>query len=163
MVDLLNVYEVNRKDCARILLNDLPKWLPAGTFKPAAPAANAARTAEGENDNGMVTEESTIMKENSLMDVILSQMLATPSSPQRSIYYYSLITELCKLSPSTVAPALGKCIRKLYAGLGLSDAEAGPEAVVLGPEGIRRYSDWMATHLSNFGFHWRWPEWCVYH
>lgn len=161
VVDVLNVYEVNRKDCARILLNDLPKWLPEGTFKPPTPAGGAAAPAEAE-DAGMTTEQASISKEHTLMDVILSQMLATPSSTQRSIYYYSLITELCKLSPATVAPALGKCIRKLYAGLGLSDEEAGPEAVVLGPEGIRRYSDWMATHLSNFGFHWRWPEWYVY-
>lgn len=160
MADLLNVFEINRKDCARILLNDLPKWLPESTFKPAASAGNASE-ADNADDTGMTTEQSTIIKEHTLMDVILSQMLATPSSVQRSIYYYSLITELCKLSPSTVAPALGKCIRKLYAGLGLSDEEAGPEAVVLGPEGIRRYSDWMATHLSNFGFHWRWQEWCV--
>lgn len=156
MVDILNVYEVNRKDCARILLNDLPKWLPEGVFKPSAKPANAEPTSTDE----MTTEsQSTIIKENTLMDVILSQMLSTPNSVQRSIYYYSLITELCKLSPSTVAPALGKCIRKLYAGLGLSDEEAGKDVIVLGPEGIRRYSDWMATHLSNFGFHWRWPEW----
>lgn len=161
MLDILNVYEVNRKDCARILLNDLPKWLPEGTFKPPAPAAGTAPAAVEGDGNGMTTDQSTIVKENTLMDVILSQMLATPASVQRSIYYYSLITELCKLSPSTVAPALGKCIRKLYAGLGLSDEEAGPEVIVLGFEGIRRYSDWMATHLSNFGFHWRWTEWYV--
>lgn len=153
MVDVLNVYEVNRKDCARILLNDLPKWLPEGTFKLAQTPATASA-------DEMNTEVSTtIIKEHTLMDVILSQMLATPTSTQRSIYYYSLITELCKLSPSTVAPALGKCIRKMYTGMGLSDEEAGSEVIVLGPEGIRRYSDWMATHLSNFGFHWRWPEW----
>lgn len=164
MQDIINVYEINRKDCARIILNDLPKWLPQGTFKNAsAPAAApAAGEATESNMEKQKAEETTVIKEHTIMDVILSQLFATPTSPHRSIYYYSLITELCKLSPSTVAPALGKCIRKVYAGMGLSDEEAGPEAIVLGPEAIRRFSDWMATHLSNFGFHWRWPEWYVY-
>lgn len=29
--DLIDIYEVNRKECARILL-DLPRWLRRGTF-----------------------------------------------------------------------------------------------------------------------------------
>ena len=122
MDDILNVYEVNRKHCARILLDDLPKWLHEGTIEPATAKLGTAAGAEPSADE-MSTDsaQSTIIKENTLMDVILSEMLSTPNSPQRSIYYYSLITELCKLSPSTVAPSLGKCIRKLYAGLGLSE------------------------------------------
>ena len=34
--------------------------------------------------------------------------------PESSIHYIALITELCKLSPSTVGPAVGKSIHKLY-------------------------------------------------
>lgn len=31
--DVIDIFEVNRKECARLLL-ELPKWLPRGTFKP---------------------------------------------------------------------------------------------------------------------------------
>ena len=31
--DVIDIFEVNRKECARLLL-EIAKWLPAGTFKP---------------------------------------------------------------------------------------------------------------------------------
>ena len=52
--------------------------------------------------------------------------------------------ELCKLSPPTIGPAVGKSIRKIYNACsdGL-DLEAG-----------RRF----AVHMSNFGLQWVWKE-----
>ena len=38
-----------------------------------------------------------------------------PESTYKAIYYIALITELCKSSPTTVGPAVGKSIRRLYA------------------------------------------------
>jgi nuclear cap-binding protein subunit 1 len=72
-----------------------------------------------------------------------------PESASKSMYYSALVVELCKLSPSTIGPAVGKSIRKLYNTLsdGL-DVEAG-----------RRFAEWFATHMSNFGFQWVWKEW----
>ena len=75
-----------------------------------------------------------------------------PESSSKSIYYTSLITELCKLSPSTVGPAVGKSIRKLY--ISLSEG--------LDVEVARRFAEWFAVHMSNFGFQWVWKEWCVF-
>lgn len=39
--DVIDIFEVNRKECARLLL-ELPKWLPQGTFKarPGVPIEN---------------------------------------------------------------------------------------------------------------------------
>ena len=39
LLDLLDIFEVNRKECARLLL-EFPKWNLRGTFKarPGAPA-----------------------------------------------------------------------------------------------------------------------------
>lgn len=82
-----------------------------------------------------------------------------PFSPIRpAVYYSSLVAELCRLSPATVAPALGKCVRRLFAGLGESSGEEG-ETVILEAEGMRRFADWFAVHLSNFGFLWVWKDW----
>ena len=72
--------------------------------------------------------------------------------------YSTLLVELCKLSPGTVAPAMGKCVRKLYAGLGAPADFVGPR---LDADGARRFADWFSVHLSNFNFQWRWNEWYV--
>lgn len=78
------------------------------------------------------------------------------------MYYYSVLTELCRISPQTIAPSLGKSIRKLYAALG-TDRDAAEESVgpVLDAEGVRRLADWFSIHLSNYGFMWGWNDWCA--
>jgi len=78
--------------------------------------------------------------------------MVLPEAEHKSIYYIALITELCKLSPSTVGPAVGKSIRKLYSLL--SDG--------LDSEASRRFAEWFAVHMSNFGFQWVWKEWYVF-
>lgn len=48
--DIINLYEINRKECATILL-DLPKWLAPGTFKPKiAPAEDEEDDASVKSD-----------------------------------------------------------------------------------------------------------------
>jgi hypothetical protein len=82
---------------------------------------------------------------------ILGSQFLLPESLIKPIYYIALITELCKLSPQTVGPAVGKSIRKLY----------GYCANGLDVEILRRFSEWFSVHMSNFGFQWVWKEWSV--
>ena len=82
---------------------------------------------------------------------ILGALLLLPEPAHKSVYYVALITELCKLSPSTVGPAVGKSIRKLYGFL----------ADGLDVELACRFGDWFAIHMSNFNFQWVWKEWYV--
>lgn len=69
----------------------------------------------------------------------------------KPIYYTALITELCKVSPQTVGPAVGKSICKIY----------GYCANGLDVEILRRFAEWFSVHMSNFGFQWVWKEWSV--
>jgi nuclear cap-binding protein subunit 1 len=46
---------------------------------------------------------------------------------------------------------VGKSIRRLYNSL--SDG--------LDVDVARRFAEWFAVHMSNFGFQWVWKEWCV--
>jgi nuclear cap-binding protein subunit 1 len=62
----------------------------------------------------------------------------------------SLLREVVTLSPSTVAPAMGKSVRRVYGAMRTGRAEG---------EVIRRFADWFSVHLSNFGFQWGWKEW----
>ncbi|KAI0761765.1 armadillo-type protein [Irpex lacteus] len=63
-------------------------------------------------------------------------------TPHKSVYYVALITELCKLSPSTVGPALYGFLADGF------DVELAC-----------RFGDWFAIHMSNFNFQWVWKEW----
>lgn len=82
---------------------------------------------------------------------ILGSQFILPESPIKPMYYTALITELCKLSPQTVGPAVGKSIRKIY----------GYCANGLDVEVLYRFAEWFSVHMSNFGFQWVWKEWFV--
>jgi nuclear cap-binding protein subunit 1 len=144
LLDIIDIYEVNRKECARILL-EFSKWTPPGTFrsKPNPPPGIQIPDPVPGKDWQL---------ENTVVDNVLGSMYALPDSRQRSMYYIALITELCKLSPSTVGPAVGKSIRKLYNFLGDGlDVEIG-----------HKFADWFSAHMSNFNFQWVWKEWFVF-
>ncbi|KAJ7727907.1 armadillo-type protein [Mycena metata] len=120
ILDILDIFEVNRKECARLLL-EYPKWTIPGTFKP--------------KPGGTTVPEPVAGKDWQLESTIIENVLGA---------YF-----LCKLSPSTVGPAVGKSIRRLYGTLGEG----------LDVEVARRFAEWFAVHMSNFGFQWVWKEW----
>ncbi|PFH50582.1 hypothetical protein AMATHDRAFT_144777 [Amanita thiersii Skay4041] len=138
LLDLIDIFEVNRKECARLLL-EYPKWNLPGTFKPKPGAPVEMEPVPGKD----------WQLESTILETILGAYLILPEATHKSLYYISLITELCKLSPSTVGPALGKSIRKVYTLL--SDG--------LDVDAARRFADWFAVHMSNFNFQWVWREW----
>ncbi|KDQ65071.1 hypothetical protein JAAARDRAFT_247138 [Jaapia argillacea MUCL 33604] len=140
LIDMVDIFEVNRKECARLLL-EFPKWTLPGTFKPrpGAPAESHPEPVVGKD----------WQLESTLIEICLGALLVLPQSAHNTIYYVALITEICKLSPSTVGPAVGKSIRRLYNAL----------ADGLDVELARRFAEWFAMHMSNFGFQWVWKEW----
>ncbi|CCM03975.1 uncharacterized protein FIBRA_06131 [Fibroporia radiculosa] len=137
ILDLIDIFEVNRKECARLLL-EFPKWTLPGTFKPR-PGAPPQEPLAGKD----------WQLESTVIEVILGSVFLIPESAHKPVYYFALITELCKLSPTTVGPAVGKSIRKLYSLL----------ADGLDVDLSRRLAEWFAVHMSNFGFQWVWKEW----
>ncbi|KAF8632011.1 hypothetical protein AX17_004954 [Amanita inopinata Kibby_2008] len=138
LLDIVNIFEVNRKECARLLL-EYPKWSPPGTFKPKPGAPVELDPVPGKE----------WQLESTVLEVILGASLVLPEPTHKPLYYCGLITELCKLSPSTVGPAVGKSIRKLYGFLSEG----------LDVDAARRFADWFAVHMSNFNFQWVWKEW----
>ncbi|KAI0772512.1 cap binding protein 80-PB [Trametes elegans] len=137
LIDIVDIFEVNRKDCARLLL-EYPKWTLPGTFKPR-PGAPPQSPMEGKD----------WQLESTVLETILGATFLLPEATYKTIYYIALITELCKSSPQSVGPAVGKSIRRLYALL----------ADGLDVEVSHRFAEWFAVHMSNFGFQWVWKEW----
>ncbi|KAM6495489.1 MIF4G like domain containing protein [Amanita muscaria] len=138
LLDIVEIYEVNRKECARLLL-EYPKWNLPGAFKPKPGAPVESDPVEGKD----------WQLESTILETILGAYLVLPAPSGEPLYYSSLITELCKLSPSTVGPAVGKSIRKLYGFLSEG----------LDVESARKFAEWFAIHMSNFNFQWVWREW----
>ncbi|KIM25191.1 hypothetical protein M408DRAFT_331298 [Serendipita vermifera MAFF 305830] len=134
--DVIDIYEINRKEAARILL-DIDRWFTRGTFR--------TRLAPGSVDEAT----TGVQLELSVMETVLSNMLILPQPKHKPAYYHALITEVCKLSAATIGPAVGKSIRKIYGLLGEG----------LDVELARRFSDWFAVHMSNFAYQWVWKEW----
>ncbi|KEP55380.1 cap-binding protein 80-PB [Rhizoctonia solani 123E] len=139
-IDMINIYEVNRKEGARILM-EVHRWLSLGTFRP-----------EGDR------EATGIILQNCLIEAVLSQLFHLPRSTLKLMYHAALINELCKLSPQTVGPAVGKSFRKMYSLL------SNPDPVEDGAAGLdarlaHLFAEWFALHMSNFGFAWVWKEW----
>ncbi|EMD31829.1 hypothetical protein CERSUDRAFT_119399 [Gelatoporia subvermispora B] len=137
LLDLVDIFEVNRKECARLLL-EFPKWTLPGTFKPRE-GAPYAEPVPGKNWD----------LETTVLETILGSVFLLPETTHKPIYYYTLITELCKLMPKSAGPAVGKSIRKIYALL----------ADGLDVEVAQRFADWFSIHMSNFNFGWVWKEW----
>ncbi|KAG9043672.1 hypothetical protein FS837_009258 [Tulasnella sp. UAMH 9824] len=145
--DTLEIFEVNRKEAARILL-DLHRWWEPSTFK-----------RRHQDDDASPPPEGDIMEWNLdclVIETTLSMAFQLPISPHVPVYYYALITDLCKLSPSTVGPAVGKSIRKLYR---LLEDQGSLDDGALDVEVARRFVEWFAVHMSNFSFNWVWKEW----
>ncbi|AFR93047.2 nuclear cap-binding protein subunit 1 [Cryptococcus neoformans C23] len=138
VLDIINLYEVNRKECSRILL-ELRKFLPRDTFRPIVPLPEDASPPP-----------STWSLESLVISTLLGAMLTLPKSHHKLIYYGSVITELCKASPNTVAPPVGRSMRKIFSLLGTEGLDV---------EIARRVAEWFSVHLSNFGFQWMWKEW----
>ncbi|KAJ7904295.1 MIF4G like-domain-containing protein [Mycena olivaceomarginata] len=130
--------KVNRKECARLLI-EYSKWTIPGTFKPKPGGSVVLEPVPGKD----------WQLESTIVENILGAYLVLPESCHKSIYYIGVITELFKLSPSTIGPAVGKSICKLYSTLGDG----------LDVEVARRFAEWFAIHMSNFGFQWVWKEW----
>lgn len=139
--DMIHLYEVNRTDCAKILLS-LPSFVLPETFLPPPP-----KPAPGEEPPAPVEGEWVLA--TTLVSIILASLLRLPNPAHKVIYYTSLIRELCLLEGAKIAPPLGLAVRSFYSKL-----DEGVDV-----EMVRRFAEWFSTHLSNFVFQWLWKDW----
>ncbi|CEH15565.1 Nuclear cap-binding complex, subunit NCBP1/CBP80 [Ceraceosorus bombacis] len=151
LADVVDLYEVNRKECARILF-DFARWCRVGTFvgKSVEPTLGLCGDVEDEWQivDGDVRGGWSL--DDTLVETVLSIALQLPTPPHTGLFYSCLLREIVTLSPQTVAPAIGKSVRRVYGAMRTGRADG---------EVIRRFGDWFSVHLSNFAFQWAWKEW----
>lgn len=137
--DTLNILEFNRNIAAKLLKELDNFWAPGVFAKRGLTIDKLKLLSEG---------EPTWKSEDLAVDAIFSQIFRLPDAEHKLVYYHALLTELCRLTPSAIAPSLGRSIRFLYRNIHLMDLELS-----------YRFLDWFAHHLSNFEFRWKWQEW----
>ncbi|KAI9279792.1 MIF4G like-domain-containing protein [Sporodiniella umbellata] len=140
MADTIFLYEVNRKDCAKYLLN-LPHNCEARYFKRSSDSDEPMEEDEDEEEPGWSISDL-------LVETVFAHMLRLPSSDFRQVFYASVIIELCRVDGSKFPMALGRGVKTLYDRLDKMDVEC-----------INRLYSWFSHHLSNFGFQWDWQAW----
>ena len=83
-----------------------------------------------------------------IMDVLVSSIMRLPEAAAKSIFYQTVIMELCRKYPKNIPPILGKTFYTLFDNIDRMDVEL-----------LFRFSSWFAIHISNFDFKWNWKEW----
>lgn len=139
IVDTINILDFNRNAVAKFL-TEIDCFWAKDTFIKRSTAFDKLRD--------MNRALPTWKPEDVTIDAIFSQIFQLPTSEHRLVYYHSLITESCKISPGAIAPTLGRAIRFVYRNIEQMDMELS-----------YRFMDWFAHHLSNFEFRWKWAEW----
>lgn len=139
ITDTINLLDFNRNVVAKIL-TEIDCFWTKDTFVKRGTGFDKLRD--------IAPGKTTWKPEDICIDSIFSQVFTLPTAEHRLVYYHSLITEACKLSPGAVAPTLGRAIRFIFRNIDQMDMELS-----------YRFMDWFAHHLSNFEFRWKWTEW----
>ncbi|RUP49695.1 hypothetical protein BC936DRAFT_141787 [Jimgerdemannia flammicorona] len=175
--DIIDIYEVNRKECARYLVG-LYNNFEIATFADARPPrvpvlgpdGQPISSADGDvvmvdgmgaasmtSASGIDGEMTMLLDEDSksgwrMYDVIVEhlfgQMLCLPSPPYRQVYYAAALAELCKADHERFPGVLARAVDTVFRRVHLMDVEC-----------VYRLWTWFSHHLSNFGFVWNWRDW----
>ncbi|KAF9207554.1 Component of the cap-binding complex (CBC) [Haplosporangium sp. Z 27] len=146
LTDVLCLFEINRKECAKYLFMVQYSYV-IGTFADSAlPAAAAASKPEDMETDTPAGPSWSV--DQLLAEVIFTEMFKLPKPEFKTVYYASLLVEVCKSFPDSFPAALAVAINKLYDRLPSLDVDCA-----------HRFWTWFSHHLSNFGYLWDWSQW----
>ncbi|KAG0349619.1 Component of the cap-binding complex (CBC) [Podila humilis] len=146
LTDVLCLFEINRKECAKYLFMVQYSYA-IGTFADSsvAVAKPESKPEDMETDTPAAHGWSV---DQLLAEVIFTEMFRLPKPEFKTVYYSSLLVEVCKSFPDCFPTALATAIAKLYDRLPSMDVECAC-----------RFWTWLSHHLSNFGYLWNWADW----
>lgn len=85
-----------------------------------------------------------------VVEAVLGELFRLPVAPHKWLFYGATLVELCHMDELNVSPALTLATQLLYERLAAMDRECR-----------ERFAQWLAYHLSQFGFQWTWHEWAL--
>ncbi|KAK9465113.1 MIF4G like-domain-containing protein [Lipomyces arxii] len=138
LTDTILNLDFNRQEVARQLAS-FDSFLRDGIMAPREMPLEKLAQLEG---------RSTWKPEDLAMEAILSSLFRLPKPKCKPVFFHSVLIEACILYPHAIAPVFGRGVRFLYSQLEHLDVQV-----------IYVFVDWLAHHLSNFGYTWKWKEW----
>lgn len=149
ILDLLSIYESNRKECVKLLMALREAFDSTHLLPPEFKKAGELIEVEGPDGphSVMVDVENSWRLEAAVVEVLFGRLFQLPNSPLRSIYYSVVLCEMMR--PQTVYPQVfGKAVRNLFDRLDRMDVAC-----------MRRFWEQFAIHLSNHSYYWPWQKW----
>ncbi|KAI9359286.1 armadillo-type protein [Zopfochytrium polystomum] len=89
-----------------------------------------------------------------IVENLIRELIKLPASQELSVYYATLLSDLCRGAPDKVPSALGRAVRVIFSRMDVGGFSGGMDV-----ECVRRFAEWFAHHLSNFNFTWKWGDW----
>ncbi|KAJ3297509.1 Nuclear cap-binding protein subunit 1 [Borealophlyctis nickersoniae] len=129
--DIIRIFSLNHKEACR-MLRDLETYL---------------------NKDYLYDNHYNYMA--SVTETLFGELFRLPRSQEKSMYYATLLVDLVKEDPKSFPKVLGRAIKILFERLDGSGNLGGGMDV----ECVRRFAEWFAVHLSNFGYAWKWQDW----
>ncbi|KAK0424623.1 hypothetical protein QR680_008755 [Steinernema hermaphroditum] len=83
-----------------------------------------------------------------IVECLFAEMMNLPESPAVSLFYGSVLIQLCGLQPGGMPQVLAQAAQLFYERI-----------ESMQPSCIQRLIDWFSYHLSNFQYKWSWNDW----
>ncbi|KAJ1989205.1 Nuclear cap-binding protein subunit 1 [Dimargaris cristalligena] len=188
VLDVLDIFHVNRKDAASYLLQ-LRYAIPESLWQCPSPVETDPADPSAPTDSA-ASPPTPAHPVLNLDDIVLSALFARlfelPQPPHKNVYYAALTIELCKLSAERFLAATAAMVTQIFKTLpthvpwtnrpeleALAQtavdqdhpvalaliAENPTTTVTWDSECIHRLADWFGLYLSNSQYTWAWKDW----
>ena len=128
VIDIINNLEYNKKEASKKLIQFENYF------------GNVSKTSDAEYIKTDINRR--------IVTTISSLILRLRCTDIPTVYYSTLLQELCKRNAKIFGPLLGEQFRFIYENLYSLDSE-----------GTLNFEKWFRLQISNFDFRWKWYEW----
>ncbi|CAG0888086.1 unnamed protein product [Cyprideis torosa] len=95
-----------------------------------------------------VGAQSKVPIEYMVVETVFAHMLRLPHAPRITLFYTSLLIDLCRLQPMVYPQVLAQATEMFFTRIDTMNVTS-----------FQRLLRWFSVHLSNFQFRWAWDDW----
>ncbi|KAI9024119.1 armadillo-type protein [Hyaloraphidium curvatum] len=95
--------------------------------------------------------ENNFMAYEAVVETIVADVQRLPNPLDSApLYQNSVMCDFLGANPKDIAPLLGRCVRRWFDRIDNEECDVGC---------VKRTAEYLAVHLSNFGWKWSWDRW----
>ncbi|RKP37105.1 armadillo-type protein, partial [Dimargaris cristalligena] len=163
VLDVLDIFHVNRKDAASYLLQ-LRYAIPESLWQCPSPVETDPADPSAPTDSAAsppTPAHPVLNLDYIVLSALFARLFELPQPPHKNVYYAALTIELCKLSAERflAATAAMTAVDQDHPVALALIAENPTTTVTWDSECIHRLADWFGLYLSNSQYTWAWKDW----